>query len=195
MFCSGLILCADSKVAVSPCRSLRRAVTPATPLSSQWTSTRLVLRFPLVRRSILAAFSAIPSSRTWWSSNMPPWGTRGAVVPGEVEGDEAEDDGPILKNPKTKWLPWQHTLYSICGQFIILVAQCRNRTCVDSVNFHLFWKLKHEWKCHAVSVSSKFMAYLLNTSSVFARQKRTNTSWYPRLRVKHQQNCICTLFW
>lgn len=50
------------------------------------------------------------------------------VVPGAVEGGGAEDDGPILKNPKTKWLHWQHTLYSICVHFVVLVAPCRSWT-------------------------------------------------------------------
>ena len=32
----------------------------------------------------------------------------------EEDGDEAGDAGAILKNLKTKWLPWQLTLYRIC---------------------------------------------------------------------------------
>lgn len=32
----------------------------------------------------------------------------------EEDGDEAGDAVAILKNLKTKWLPWQLTLYSVC---------------------------------------------------------------------------------
>lgn len=110
-----LIQYAASKVLLSPLRLLRKAAMPAMPPWSRSTSTRLALHFLLAKPSTPAVFSVIQSSRIWWSSNMPPWGTActGVGVQDEEDGDEAGDAVAILKNLKTKWLRWQLTLYSV----------------------------------------------------------------------------------
>lgn len=107
---------------LSVLRLLRKAVMHAKPSWWLWTSTRPAHRSLTMRPNTPAVFSVIRSSRIWWSSNMPPWGTPCIEEERDEEDKvEAGDVVAILKNPKIKWLLWLHILYrfSFGGYFFV----------------------------------------------------------------------------